>query len=132
VYAFSEGEWGNILKGMVADRWVSADISGDPATEDPNASCPRLSYGGNANNYRNSTFWLRNGRYVRLKTVDIGYTLPKSIVNRFHINNVRVSLVGTNLATWSGFKMWDPEMGDPRGEEYPPAKSITLGLSVNL
>ncbi len=132
VYAFSEGERGNILKGMVADRWVSADISGDPATEDPNASCPRLSYGGNANNYRNSTFWLRNGRYVRLKTVDIGYTLPKSIVNRFHINNVRVSLVGTNLATWSGFKMWDPEMGDPRGEEYPPAKSITLGLSVNL
>ncbi len=133
VYAFSEGEWGNILKGLVgSDRWISADISGDPATENPNAAYPRLSYGGNANNYRNSTFWLRNGRYVRLKTVDIGYTLPKRIVNNLHINNIRVSLVGTNLVTWSGFKLWDPEMGDPRGEEYPPAKSITLGVSVNL
>ncbi len=132
VYAFSEGEWGNILKDLVSDRWISADISGDPATENPNAAYPRLSYGGNANNYRNSTFWLRNGSYVRLKTVDIGYTLPKRIVNSLHINNVRVSLVGTNLVTWSGFKLWDPEMGDPRGETYPPAKSVTLGISVNL
>jgi len=132
VYAFSEGQWGNILSGLVSDRWISADISGDPATENPNASYPRLSYGGNGNNYRNSTFWLRNGSYIRLKTVDIGYTLPKSMVNRLHINNIRVSLVGTNLVTWSGFKLWDPEMGDPRGETYPPAKSVTLGISVNL
>ena len=133
VYAFSEGEWGNILKGLVgSDRWISADISGDPVTENPNAAYPRLSYGGNGNNYRSSTFWLRNGSYVRLKTVDIGYTLPKSIVNRFHINKARIYLIGTNLVTWSGFKLWDPEMATPRGEDYPLAKSITVGISVNL
>ena len=133
VYAFSEGEWGNILKDLVgSDRWISADISGDPATENPNAAYPRLSYGGNGNNYRESTFWLRDGSYIRLKTVDIGYTLPKQIVNRFHLNNVRVFLVGTNLITWSDFKLWDPEMATPRGEDYPLAKSITFGLSVNL
>ena len=133
VYAFSEGEWGNILEGLVgSDRWISADISGDPATENPNAAYPRLSYGGNDNNYRSSTFWLRDGSYVRLKTVDIGYTLPRSIVNRFHISKARVFLVGTNLVTWSGFKLWDPEMAIPRGEKYPLAKSITVGLSINL
>ena len=133
VYAFSEGEWGNILKGLVgSDRWISADISGDPATENPNAAYPRLSYGGNANNYRSSTFWLRNGSYLRLKTVDIGYTLPKRIVNKFHINKARIYLIGTNLVTWSHFKLWDPEMATPKGEDYPLAKSITFGMSVNL
>ena len=41
-------------------------------------------------------------------------------------------MTGTNLLTWSSFKLWDPEMGASRGEQYPLAKSITLGLSVNL
>nr|WP_320038045.1 TonB-dependent receptor [uncultured Bacteroides sp.] len=132
VYAFSEGEWGNVMKGMLDDRWVSADISGDPSTENPNASYPRLSFGGNGNNYRNSTFWLRDGSYVRLKTVDIGYTIPKNVVNKLHFNNVRIFLVGTNLLTWSSFKLWDPELADPRGESYPLSKSVTMGLSVNL
>ena len=133
VYAFSEGEWGNILKGMVgSDRWISADISGDPSTENPNAAYPRLSYGGNANNYRSSTFWLRNGSYLRLKTIDIGYSLPKKIINRYHINKVRIYLIGTNILTWSKFKLWDPEMASSNGEAYPLAKSFTLGLTVNL
>ena len=133
VYAFSEGMWGNVMSGLVnSDRWISSDISGDPSTENPNAKYPRLSYGGNDNNYRNSTYWLRDGSYLRLKTVDIGFTIPKRIVNRFHIDNARISLVGTNLLTWSKFKLWDPEMGSPRGEKYPPSRSITFGLSLNL
>lgn len=133
VYAFSEGEWGNVLKGLVNEnRWISADISGDPATENPNAPYPRLSYGGNGNNFRESTYWLRDGSYVRLKTVDIGYTLPKQFVNQLRLNNVRVFMVGSNLLTWAPFKLWDPEMANSRGEDYPMTKSITLGLSVNL
>lgn len=133
VYAFSEGEWGTVLKDLMGpNRWISSEISGDPSTEDPNASYPRLSFGGNANNYRESTFWLRNGAYLRLKTVDIGYTVPKQIVNKLHCNNLRIFVVGTNLLTWSPFKLWDPEMGSPRGEDYPLTKSITLGLNINL
>lgn len=134
VYAFSEGEWGNVLKGLVNDndRWISADISGNPATENPNASYPRLSFGGNANNFRESTYWLRDGSYVRLKTVDIGYTLPKELVNQMRLNNVRVFMVGTNLLTWAPFKLWDPEMANSNGEDYPMTKSVTLGISVNL
>jgi len=132
VYAFSEGEWGNILKNMVDNRWISADISGDPATENPNASYPRLSYNGNDNNFRNSTYWLRNGAYLRIKNLDIGYTLPKEMLNKIHLSSLRIYCIGTNLITWAPFKLWDPETIDPRGETYPLIKSFTLGLTVNL
>jgi len=134
VYMFSSTVgWGNIFKDFAdSNRWISADISGDPSTEDPNADYPRLSYGGNSNNYQNSTYWLRNGAYVRLKEVNIGYSLPKHIVNKIHLNNVRIFLIGTNLLTWSSFKLWDPEMGSSNGIKYPNNKTFTLGLTVNL
>ena len=133
VHAFSEGEWGQVMKGVMGEnRWISADLSGNPATENPNASYPRLSYGSNPNNFRESTFWLQNGQYLRLKTLDIGYSIPTRFVNRIRTNNIRIFLVGTNLVTWSKFKLWDPELASPRGEDYPPAKSFTLGISLNL
>ncbi len=133
VYAFSAGDWGNVLKSVAeSDRWISADISGDPATENPNASYPRLSYGGNSNNYRNSTFWLRDGSYLRLKTLEVGYTLPKSVVNSIRLNNVRVFFRGNNLLTFSKFDWWDPELGSSNGQQYPLARTFTLGLTVNL
>ena len=117
---------------MGDNRWISADLSGDPSTENPNASYPRLSYGANPNNFRESTFWLRNGQYIRLKTLDIGYTLPKEFTNRIKTNSIRFFLVGSNLLTWSKFKLWDPELATPRGEDYPLPKSFTFGISVNL
>ena len=76
VHAFSAGEWGNILSDVAnSNRWIDHEISGTMATENPNASYPRLSYGGNSNNYRQSTFWLRNGSYLRLKTLELGYSI---------------------------------------------------------
>jgi len=132
VFAFSERDWGNIFKGMLEDRWISADISGNPATENPNASYPRLSYGGNANNQQGSTFWMRDGRYVRLKNLDFGYTLPKTVVNKLHFNSIRFYVSGQNLLTWSKFKLWDPETLNPRGEQYPLSRSVTMGVQVNL
>lgn len=133
VYAFSEGEWGNILKGMVENRWISADLSGDPSTENPNAPYPRLSYNiREGNNHRNSTYWLRNGRYLRLKNLDLGYSLPKEMLNRIHMSGMRIYCIATNLFTWAPFKLWDPETVDPRGETYPLTKSFTLGLTINL
>ncbi len=135
VYAFSESDWGNIFKGMIEDRWVDSETAaklGIQANEDPNASYPRLSYGLNNNNQRTSTFWMRDGRYIRLKNLDIGYTLPKTMVNKMRFNNIRVYVSGSNLITWSKFKIWDPETADPRGEVYPLTRSFTVGLTVNL
>lgn len=132
VYAFSSGTWGNILSDLVENRWIDSSISNDPATENPNASFPRLHYGGSGNNYRQSTYWLRNGSYLRLKTLEIGYSIPKTIVNKIHFNSMRLFFIGTNLLTFSSFKLWDPELGSSNGEKYPLAKMFTLGLSVNL
>lgn len=135
VFAFSENDWGNVMKGLLEDRWVDAETAaqlGIQANENPNAAYPRLSYGGSNNNQQGSTFWLRDGRYLRLKNMDIGYTLPKEITTRYRMNDVRIFIAGSNLLTWSKFKLWDPESTQPRGEEYPLSRSITVGLSANL
>ena len=114
------------------NRYVDAETAatlGIPANENPNASYPRLSYGGNDNNYRASTFWLRDGSYLRLKTLEVGYTLPKSIVNKIRFNKIRVFFIGTNLLTFAKFKEWDPEMGS---SSYPITTSLLFGFSVNF
>lgn len=135
VYAFSDSQWGNVFTNLVANRWVDSETAntlGIPANENPNASYPRLTYGGNENNYKKSTFWLRNGSYIRLKTLEAGYTLPKSITNKIRFNKIRIFFIGTNLLTFAKFKEWDPELGISNGEKYPPAKTFSLGLTVNI
>ncbi len=135
VHAFSRGSWGNILTGIMDDdnRWISRDISGTPDTENPNAAYPRLEYGNvSGNNRQNSTFWLRDMSYLRLKTLEVGYTLPKKLTNKFHFNTIRVFVLGNNLLTFSDFKLWDPELADGAGTSYPISKSATLGFVINL
>jgi TonB-linked SusC/RagA family outer membrane protein len=134
VYPFSGGDWGNILKEYSdpEDRWISREISGDPATERTDAQFPRLSYGGNSNNYRGSTHWLRNGAYLRFKTLEVGYKLPKHISNALKLKDTRFYVLGTNLAVWDDLKIWDPEVASDNGYKYPPSRVITLGLTVKL
>lgn len=127
VYPFSSGDWGNILTDFdESNRWILNE------NEDVNATYPRLSYGGNSNNYRASSYWLRESTYVRLKTVEAGYTLPKRIVNKFHVNNLRLFFMGTNVLTFSKFKLWDPEMNSSNGQAYPLAKTFTAGITATL
>lgn len=126
VYPFQENSWGNILNDVPGNYWSLGE------NENPHATYPRLSYGGNSNNYRASTYWLRDGSYLRLKNLDIGYTIPKRLVNRIRLDNVCIYLMGTNLLTFSNFKLWDPELGSSNGQEYPLAKSYTIGLTINL
>ena len=128
VFMFSGGDgWGNVLQDMAdSNRWILGE------NEDPNADYPRLTYGQNPNNEQTSSYWLRNGSYLRLKTLDIGYTLPTALVNKAHLNKVRFFFVGTNLLTFSKFKLWDPEMGSSDGKKYPLSKTFSLGVSINL
>ena len=133
VNAFRDGRWGNILQGITDNRWISSDISGTKETENPNAPYPRLSYGYNLNNQQSSSFWMRNGRFLRLKNLDIGYTLPKSMVNTIHLESVRIYISGQNLITWSPFKLWDPELdSSKRGQIYPITRSFTAGIQISL
>jgi len=146
VYPFSEGDWGNILTAVSnpSNRWISRTISGDPATENTSAMFPRLSYSskkspidlektsGLSNNYRESTFWLRDGSYLRLKTLEMGYSVPQKISSKFNMNNVRFYLIGNNLFLWDKLKIWDPELGSGDGMKYPPMKMVTIGLTFNI
>lgn len=131
---FSGGTWGNVLTDMAVpgNRWISAEISGDPATENPNAKYPRLSYGGNSNNYRESTFWMRSGAYLRFKTLEIGYTLPKAWTNKVRMGDVRFYFLGNNLCVWDSLKLWDPELASSDGMKYPLSRSFTLGVTFGI
>ena len=75
---------------------------------------------------------MRDGSYLRLKTLEVGYTLPKTVVNKLKFNKIRVFFIGTNILTFSKFKEWDPEMGSTNGQQYPLSKTFTLGLTVNI
>lgn len=126
VYPFSKGSWGNILTDVVDNYWSLGK------NEDVNAKYPRLTYGNNSNNNRASTYWLRDGSYLRLKNLEIGYTLPKAFVSSMHIQNVRFYFMATNLLTFSDFDLWDPELGSSDGQQYPLSKTFTLGMTINL
>ena len=126
VYPFSEGYWGNILTDVVGNYWQEG------VNEDTKARYPRLTFGNNSNNNRASTYWLRDGSYLRLKNLEIGYTLPKSLTGKMRINKMRVYLMGTNLLTFSNFKLWDPELASSNGQQYPLSRTYTIGLTVGL
>ena len=78
---------------------------------DPHAFSPRLSYGADANNYKTSTWWQRDSGYLRLKNVEIGYTLPSAWASKLRCSSLRIYATGVNLFTISKFisDYWDPE-----------------------
>ena len=98
---------------------------------DPNAFWPRLSTYSIANNEQQSTWWQRDGDFLRLKNVEIGYTFPDRESGLFSGLNTRVYFTGLNLLTFSKFDLWDTEMGG-NGLGYPPQKVYNIGLQVNF
>ena len=98
-FPFRNGETGNILTIVndPSNRWIPASYSGDKSTENPSARFPRLSYGNNFNNFINSTHWLGNSSFLRLKTVEIGYTVPNSFLKNLFMKGLRISMIADNL-----------------------------------
>jgi TonB-linked SusC/RagA family outer membrane protein len=92
---------------------------------------PRLSESPIPNNQVTSTWFMRDGSFLRLKTAEIGYTLPSQWVQRIHFSSARFYVSGNNLAVLSAFKMWDPEMGD-NGLAYPLQRVINFGVNVEF
>jgi TonB-linked SusC/RagA family outer membrane protein len=133
-YPFAWSETGNLLNIAVdqANRWTPAAYSGNPATENPNARFPRLTYGPNANNNRSSTFWLADGRYVRLKNVEISYRVPQLWMKRIGLESATVSVVGDNLCVWDKVKLWDPGQASSNGGVYPLQRLYTVQLYITF
>lgn len=92
---------------------------------------PRLSDTENSNNNVTSTWWMRNGAFMRLKTLELGYTLPKKMIQPIHSKNARIYMSGSNLFQVRKFKLWDPEQaGNPFN--YPLQRVINIGLNIEF
>jgi TonB-linked SusC/RagA family outer membrane protein len=133
-YPFAGGATGNVLSIVndQSNRWTPASYSGDPATENPNARFPRLTYGYNDNNNRRSTYWLADASYLRLKTVEIGYSLPTNLISKLKLVSCRISVMGDNLYVWDNVKLWDPEQASSNGAVYPLTRSYTATLQLSF
>ncbi|MFA7492423.1 MAG: TonB-dependent receptor [Proteiniphilum sp.] len=114
-HPFGNDETRNILKFISDDYWSESN---------PNiyAAYPRLSKLDNDNNTAASTYWLRDGSFLKLKNAEIGYNLKL----------MRIYLRGTNLFTISKFKHWDPEQGGGSGLSYPTQRVINLGVQFTF
>ena len=109
---------------------VFADLYDNYWTEDNrDAKYPRLTIGSNTNNNQASTFWMVDGRYIRLKNAEIGYTLPKRITSRAHIDRLRIYVSGVNLLTFAPFKLWDPDL-QTGAAGYPNNRVYNIGATL--
>jgi TonB-linked SusC/RagA family outer membrane protein len=109
------------VSSIALDRWTEATAA--------TAAYPRLSASDNLNNYQYSSFWQKNGDFLKLRSLEIGYTLPQKTAKKVRLENARVFANGTNLFSWdhmNGFT--DPEtlIG------YPALRTISLGLTINF
>ena len=125
VLPFSQGSSRGNLLSNITDRWTE---------ENPrqNAFYPRLSIGNINMNYEESTWWLKDTDYLRLKNIELSYRLPDHWMKRIHLDNARIFIQGVNLLTFSSFKIWDVELGDGRGARYPNIASVSLGVNFNF
>lgn len=92
---------------------------------------PRLSYDLNTNNTQPSTWFMRDGTFLRLKQAELGYTLPGKWQEKLHVGNLRFYISGTNLLLWSRFKLWDVEMAG-NGLGYPIQRVLNFGFNLSF
>jgi TonB-linked SusC/RagA family outer membrane protein len=101
--------------------------------ENPNAQFPRLTYNDGGNNYLPSSFWMKNAAYLRLKNIQLGYTLPISLISKWGMNALKVYVGGQNLLTRDKFwKGYDVETPVGTGNAYPQVKVYTVGLDIKF
>ena len=116
--------------------WNRLTNNGADMSAAANAVYPRLAIGsaaGSENNSQTSSWWQRNGAFLRLKNFEVGYSLPKKLLARAgFIQSVRFYISGNNLLTFSPFKLWDPEQGGGQGASYPNNRVYSFGLNANF
>ena len=124
MYPFGSSEKGpnNILREYYDNRWTPGNA---------NAKYPSPGDGFSPNNYRRSTTWLKDASYLRLRNAEIGYNFQPAVLNRLHLNEIRLFVNGINLYTWDKLKFLDPESDDGTGA-YPIQRSVNLGLQVTF
>ena len=118
------GQNRGLFQYLYDDRWT-------PETANT-ALYPRFSKNSSANNYRDSDMWIVDASYLRLKNLELGYTLRSAALKRIGLSNVRVYVNGYNLLTFSDFKYFDPESTPGSSGLYPLTKMYNMGLKFNF
>ncbi|MDF2190146.1 TonB-dependent receptor [Paraflavitalea sp. CAU 1676] len=119
------GTYPNNTMSKALDRWTADNPNQD-------AYYPRLTLGSvNDNNYLNSTRWLKDGSYVRLKQASIGYSFLTPALKKSGFAGLYLYVSGQNLLTFSKFKLWDPELGS-NGAKYPITRMVTIGIRAQF
>ena len=115
--------WDNAPLYLVENSW---------RPDNTNAEYPRLSTVASSNSSEVSDFWKRNGAYLRLKNITLGYTFPKKWMKKAGINNLRLFASGFNLLTFTDFKYLDPESSNVIQGYYPQQRTFTFGIDVTF
>lgn len=118
------GDFGNYLQDFADGRWT---------TENPSSEKPRTF--NREDEYwisQDNTYWFRNTDYVRLKNVQLGYTLPSSIISKIGMRTARVYVNSINLITWDSFKVFDPETDNQDGTVYPQKMTFNAGVNIGF
>ena len=129
---FKDDEW--IFNNRIAPNGVMkcwADSYWTESNRNSYAAMPRLTTELVNNNIQGSTWYIRDGSYIRLKSVEVGYTLPEKMLRKIYIRNLRVYFSALNLFTLSKFKEWDVEQGG-NGFNYPIQSVYNIGLNINF
>jgi TonB-linked SusC/RagA family outer membrane protein len=122
------GGLGNLYEAVAKSRWTKDNPR-------QNVMYPRLGFGevANKNNYKPSTWWVRNSSFFRLRLAQVTYSLPHKLMKGTGIGNVQFFFRGTNLLTISPFKLWDPELTTTsNGSAYPLTKLYAVGVNIKF
>jgi len=122
------GDIGNFLEWSYKNRW-SID---NPSSEFPRLSNRGQTYYTDFNIAGRNTYWLRSNNYVRLKNVELGYTLPSAWCKKAGVSGLRVYVNALNLFTFDKIGIWDPESTNSSAQYYPQARVINTGVKVTF
>jgi TonB-linked SusC/RagA family outer membrane protein len=120
------GDIGNFLEWSYINRW-SID---HPSSEFPRLSNRGKTYFTDTNNAANNTYWLRSNNYVRLKNLELGYTLPPDLCKKIGMSSLRIYVNALNLVTLDKIKIWDPESTNSSAQYYPQARVVSTGIKA--
>jgi len=123
VSAGESGNIGNFLLDIYQNRWT---------IDNPSSVHPRIANRSDQYYSGGNTYWFRKSDYIRLKNLEIGYTLPNTLTNRVGVNNLRVYLNGFNLFTVDKLKVYDPETNNSTCQYYPQSRIINTGLTLSF
>lgn len=127
-----------LLDGMARNFFVGGsrntfvDLLDYWTPENPDATYPRPWEGPHPTNSLTSSLYLRDASYIRLKSVDVGYTLPSRVLDAIGVQRLRIYFSGSNLLLFDRLKMFDPEVENPSGSYYPQQRTMNLGINLTF